>query len=365
MCNPIFVFTTGRAWNHDLPTLLALLAFFAAVHGVRRQQSGWLFISGVLGGLAVGTRLTFAPPALAMAAAPWLANAARSRRRTVLTASYLAGLVVALTPLLLTAWRDPSQFVFGNFTYPMLNTAFRDATGYTKSMSPLGKARFVFKDVLIQPGNLAGLALLGMTIVLAKRRWRRAGNAFQLETQLLVVVSLSTIVAGLAPTPLFLPYFFTPAVFLLLLGVHCAAAAWSDPATRPLLSNAVIACAVICGGLAVSPYRGVLAVWDTRTWVPLQWHRAGATLPSRDPRPHRHADGRAGRTTGHLRATRHRPVRTADRRVRGRAGQAPDARAGRRRACTGVLGVPGCGGVDGARPARRRGADAGVGAGAL
>src|SRR5438477_528918 len=72
LCNPVFIFTSGRAWNHDLPTLAMLLAFVAAVRGIRRDRAGWQFAAGLLAGIAIGTRLTFVLPAAALAAGPFL-----------------------------------------------------------------------------------------------------------------------------------------------------------------------------------------------------------------------------------------------------------------------------------------------------
>ena len=65
--NPLFLFTSGRSWNHDLPTVLTLLAFVAVAHrGLKNPGSAWwMLAAGVLMGLAVGFRLTFAPPAAA------------------------------------------------------------------------------------------------------------------------------------------------------------------------------------------------------------------------------------------------------------------------------------------------------------
>src|SRR5690606_33180161 len=83
---PIFIHTSGRAWNHDLPMLLALLAFLLqrqALATAGRQpvtdgaamwlQSACLFGSGLLVGLAASTRLTFAVLAPVFVLSIWLA----------------------------------------------------------------------------------------------------------------------------------------------------------------------------------------------------------------------------------------------------------------------------------------------------
>ena len=276
LCNPIFIFTSGRAWNHDLPTLAMLLAFLAAVRGIRRERAGWLFAAGLLAGIAIGTRLTFVLPAAALAAGPFLHHA--TGRRTKLAGAYAAGMALALVPLLVSFAQAPRQFVFGNLSYPTLNTAFREVTGYRKSMTPWTKLKYIGTDILFQPGVCACVVLIGVSIVLARRRWKAATNDFRLETRLLVLLTLGALVAGVAPTPLFVPYFYTPLIFLLLLGLYCAAAAWTEPPLRGLLTKAAAVCLPVCVGLAVHPYRGVLQVWNWRAWVPVQVHESGTEV---------------------------------------------------------------------------------------
>lgn len=57
----VFRETTGHAWNHEPGLFFALIAFLTHTPGIVRQQSGWFIASGVLLGVAVGLRLTFAP----------------------------------------------------------------------------------------------------------------------------------------------------------------------------------------------------------------------------------------------------------------------------------------------------------------
>src|SRR5439155_1018075 len=59
--SPLFLYTSGLAWNHDLPVLLTMLAIVTYFHGMGQVRSAkGMVASGVLLGLAVGTRLSFA-----------------------------------------------------------------------------------------------------------------------------------------------------------------------------------------------------------------------------------------------------------------------------------------------------------------
>lgn len=294
--NPVFLFTSGRAWNHDVPTLLAVAAFFAVVRGLRGGRSGLVFAAGVLTGLAVGARLTFIPAAATLAIAPFLSGHLGDRRRRLRhCAHFCVGFGLALVPLALVAAGDWHAFWFGNFTYPTLNTAFRQATGYGKSLTPAGKAWFMLMDILLQPGNAAAAVVIAMVLLLAWRRWRhtratdgaaRHANHFELETRLLVVLSLAMLVAAAAPTPLFVPYFHTPFVLLVLLAVYCAAEVWRERRLRPLLVRVTQICLLVALALAVPSYwRAIRGSSRPQVgWVPLRVHAAGVALASQCPR---------------------------------------------------------------------------------
>src|SRR5437870_722177 len=108
----------------------------------------------------------------------------------MLAACCSLGMLIALVPVLFVIAVAPRQFAFGNFTYPTLNTAFRDAVGYRKSMTAWGKLLYLLRDIMLQPATLIGTGALLATIVLARRRWRLVPNEFRLETQLLTLLSL-------------------------------------------------------------------------------------------------------------------------------------------------------------------------------
>jgi len=72
LATPSFFYTSGRAWNHDLPILLLLAAFSAssrALKAASKRQMLWLAFAGSLTALATVTRLSFAFTALPLLAA--------------------------------------------------------------------------------------------------------------------------------------------------------------------------------------------------------------------------------------------------------------------------------------------------------
>jgi hypothetical protein len=219
LASPAVQATTGRAWNHDLPTLVLLVAYLVASADPKQPISSSRFIMcGALVGFATGTRLTFAPAAgafvLAILTCPSITRPQRCRH----TFSFLLGFTVALIPCALFIAMAPRQFIFGTFQYPLLNMVFRQSKRYLHGVTASEKLRVLFVQVLGRPGNLFILLVLIVSFAALRRQGRDAfERRFDLRLLMLLVVML--LVGALVPTPLFPQYFFTPAVFMVLASV--------------------------------------------------------------------------------------------------------------------------------------------------
>jgi hypothetical protein len=127
MFNPIFAFTSGKAWNQDLPTFLTLVALLC-LWGWRKAASLaddrgwraalWIAAAGALFGLAVGIRLTFAPAAVAFVLAIVFAcpPAGHQVRAVVIFCAAAAAALLPAWWLLALAPRPPSA-VFLSFEH--------------------------------------------------------------------------------------------------------------------------------------------------------------------------------------------------------------------------------------------------------
>jgi hypothetical protein len=89
----LFTATSGRAWNHEPSLVLVLLAFVACAAGLRSGRLGWFAASGVLLGLAIGTRITCAPLVAPFGLAPLLYRRPNALRWKQIS-SFGAGLMV-------------------------------------------------------------------------------------------------------------------------------------------------------------------------------------------------------------------------------------------------------------------------------
>ncbi len=134
LINPVFVYTVGKAWNHDLPILLTLVALILFSEGIKRENKRrWFFASGLMIGLAIGTRLTFAPIVLPFLIMFFLLPRRLGNKELVKQIlAFVLGLFVGLLPSVVLFTLAPRQFMFGNFGYAAYNTLYRQQQGFSE-----------------------------------------------------------------------------------------------------------------------------------------------------------------------------------------------------------------------------------------
>lgn len=214
---PLFMFTSGRAWNQDLATLLAVLSTLSLVHGLQSKQSTriMMLLSGLFLGLGIGTRLTLTPLVFALLAGIWICREGSRRERLSLSLWFLSGCLLASIPLFSVAAQDWDSFWFDNFVYPRLNTLFRSETDYARAMSLLDKLVFLGRDVLLaEPRNLIlPVAYLAIGIAYPPTR---VLSTRQVGVKMIALMMPFLAIAALAPTPAWHQYFFVLYPFLAL-----------------------------------------------------------------------------------------------------------------------------------------------------
>ncbi len=280
--NPVFAYTSGQAWNHDVAVALAMLAFAAIVRAP--QASGglrWAGIGGFLLGLAAGVRLPFG--ILALPALGWLLALPVERMKPVLRwarPGWLgAGFGLALLPAGLLFALAPRQFMFGNLGYARLNTLYRLDTGFGARMDLAGKLAYLGRVVAGEPGTL--LLVLGVVVVIATTRRLARHGPEGAEVWLAVLFALFLGISGFAPTPAFLQYFYAPVPFLVLAaGLGLARLRGQAGRVRSLagLWFLVAAVAAAAGWGAYPPLARLLAPQD---WATQQVRRAGVEIARR------------------------------------------------------------------------------------
>ncbi len=250
---PLFTYTSGRAWNHDLPLFLMLLAVI--VHGeacVSRRNVVWFLLSGLLIGLATATRLSFALTVAPFLLLIWLAPARSMRERMVGTILFSAGGLLGLASVLASFFRAPQAFLFGNLDYVGLNTRFFQQTVASDAATETGTGLVSGYQLLVekllyagamlveQPTSLITLVALAVSLWPLRRLIRRrpmangtvstdknseANTALRLRLTFVLLLMFFALIGAFGATPS-QPQYFYPLFPLALLGIVDAFSAW-------------------------------------------------------------------------------------------------------------------------------------------
>jgi 4-amino-4-deoxy-L-arabinose transferase-like glycosyltransferase len=277
--NPLFIFTSGLAWNHDLPVLLTLLAvilYSRTVHS--RQSAGVWVLVGLLIGLAVGTRLSFALAVIPFVVAIFLLPETSPRRKGYLLGAFFGGAFPGLLPAISLALAAPTTFAFDNWTYHQVNQTYWQQQWYDRAMDLEGKLVYL-KDVVIEPSSMA---LFVAFLLLSVPAFISALHERQRVYSPLAFIALLTgvlLVGALAPSPTWYQYFYALVPFLAL-GVVCAfASLYTGERRRRWGTLAKFGLAVTVSAVYGLPaYLRLNSAWSPESWVPNEAHRAGMEI---------------------------------------------------------------------------------------
>ena len=284
MATPIFVHTSGRAWNHDLPMLLTLAAFFAFLRSTRRDADAplvsclgcWIGATGFLLGLAAATRLSYAFLAPAFALGVWLwAGGPRWRARIGALLWLAAGGIAGMSPVWWALIAAPEPFLFDNVVYNLrLNPLYYATIEGAASVTTFAKATYLTNLLLATPGNLIPPLLFVIALIPAIPRLR---SRAAVPVNMVLLILPFAIFSAMSPTPSQIQYYYVVYPFLIL-GFFFAVSLWQRRqhlAAIALVIGALISVAttaiVYSEGLALLPQPG--------QWYPEKVHqRSQATV---------------------------------------------------------------------------------------
>jgi hypothetical protein len=271
--NPLVRYSCWRAWNHQLSIVWATAAVLGVWLAFGRRNSGrWLFASGLMLAIAIGTRLSFAPLALPLFASAVLVRSEGTSRLQSASA-FVAGSVVGAVPMLWIFLLDPRAFIFGNFTWNgPINDLYR---GVEKHFDLGDKLLYVITEVLANPGNLVLLCLFVGLQFFAFRQPQFRGDA----RNLVVVASLPFVLIGALAPPIPYKQYFYALVPLLVLGtVRPAAALAINGKPQRFVQWAFALAALVSLISTIRDFRYLPNLASPSSWAPLRVHNAGLEL---------------------------------------------------------------------------------------
>lgn len=191
LTDPLFLWTSGKTWNHEVPVMLLVVAFLCQVGAVQRNSLLLSVLSGFLVSLSIGTRSTVLPVVIPFAASFLLVPEASARRRSALFGAFLLAGLVGAAPSLYSYLTSRDAFLFCNLECPRLRLADLEDIRAAETATWWRKIRYFVKEVLLpgrRDGEFRGSLLLfiafGISSIPVVWRWfrdRRATGAFDLR----------------------------------------------------------------------------------------------------------------------------------------------------------------------------------------
>jgi len=280
--NTAYIDANGRALNHAVPNLLGLLAMEVFYRGLKSKRCGLYFLSvGVLTGLAVGMRLTYALliPAFSIAIfffplfgsttekSSWI----RSGLRNLFFLG--CGIFAALLPVLLLALAAPKQFLFGNFVYIRLNTGYREVLDYGEAMTLSGKLAYFAENVLSEPVNGLLYALaLGFCIFAILKILKTEESKYILSASV-TLLGLFMFISAFGPTPTWPQYFFAPLPYLVIAGMCLVTLVHRKYPHLGWVLTVLVIGLTFANAAARQAFSDLAGLKEPGSWVPVQVHQ--------------------------------------------------------------------------------------------
>ena len=170
LSDQLFTYTAGKTWNHELPAMLLLAGILLQVRALETQTYLCFAFSGLCVGLAIGTRLTYLPAALAFPAFLFISPLPRHVRTTG-TGLWIIGCGLAMLPTLYFYTLAPERFIFDNLQFPRLRLTDVTDTRAQKTMIWWRKFRYFFKEIV--PYSLPLIAAFLIALFRFDRFWPR------------------------------------------------------------------------------------------------------------------------------------------------------------------------------------------------
>jgi 4-amino-4-deoxy-L-arabinose transferase-like glycosyltransferase len=289
LANPLLATATSFNWNHTFSVLCLLGSFSLVILAIEKKSPAkWFFFSGILLGIAVGVRVSSITilPAFLLALF-WLTGEFSWRRYLRLGLFFMAGLFLALLPLLWLFLSAPQQFIFGNLGYAQLNSAYRlDVPVAYDGNKPIygtqtmaEKLGFLWNDVISQPVNLLlffGLIFLGWS-VLVTHLARKEEGSFR---NVLALAALPMVAIGsFLPTPTWYQYFYAPLPFAIIaIAMGLAYLTQGSDNKRRWFVLLLVELVLLANVFVLLDYRRMSFLRYVELWKPLVIHQVGMDI---------------------------------------------------------------------------------------
>lgn len=274
LCNPVFLYTSGKAWNHDSMVCMTMVSFWFACRAfTKRPATASVFGAAFFMGLAAGFRANAFPLIpLLWAVMAFCVKSASRREFFVTQIVFAAGLVSGLLPSLLFFIAGPARFAQHAFGYHLqIDPGYLQTIGRGMTASQIWRylENAVTQHRFLPLVFLASASLLCLAFDSVRRR-------ICPELLLAGLCALFLVLGYFGKNIIFFQYLYAPLPFMVLLPIY---ALKSMPTTW---RSGIILIIVLSLTWPVQTWgRALIAHYDSYkicVWRPLAIHREAAVI---------------------------------------------------------------------------------------
>jgi len=272
--NPVFIYSFGKAWNHDLPLLLTILSMACLFKLIEKQSARYSFLSGFLACFAICTRISFAPvifPFLfCVLAFPKTGNIRKTLR---LLTYFIFGAFISAIPTLVLFINAPEQFVFYVYKFHLgVDVQYLQSIGWH---TPFRYRIEYFIREIAEPRNLT-VTFTGLVFILWAGLYclRRRINITRLKIIILIIPFL--VMGSIIKPIVFYQYFYAPLPFIIL------GAVYGISYLKDKLQHYSILLFIFIAGISI--YSGGSEFWrvnklhNPQLWTTVEFHNYGCEI---------------------------------------------------------------------------------------
>jgi hypothetical protein len=284
--DPLFLWTAGKTWNHELPTMFLVVGYLCQIAAVQRNSLLFSGLAGFMVSLAIGTRLTVAPAVLPFLASFLIIPSASASRRFAHFAVFAGAGIVAAAPSLVSFFTSREAFLFDNLQFPRLRLVDPSDTRAADTITWWRKVRYFVKEIVLlgrKDGEFRGSLLVFLPFaalaVPIAWRWLRHRDPKQFPATFSVALTLFAALGCALPTRYQYQHWFI-AVPLMVLAV-AESVQFTSLGARSWKAWTLIALGLISLAFNGRAYaEPLILLANPAEWYPVRLHIYGKEIAS-------------------------------------------------------------------------------------
>lgn len=287
--DPLFLWTAGKTWNHELSTMFLMVGYLAQLAGIQRNSLLFSGLAGFMVSLAVGARITVFPALIPFIGSVFFIPGITASRRFGHFAAFVGAVVVAAAPSLIALLTSRDAFLFGNFECPRLRLLDPNDIRAAETVTWWRKIRYFVKEVILlgrrddqsRGSLLVALPFAALSTPVAWH-WLRTRNPKQIPAAFAAALVVFLAFGCALPIRYQYQHWFIVIPFMLLaIAESLQFSAAGARCWKPWALSVLAAASLLMNGPAFAEPLAILP--NPEAWYPVRLHTYGKEIASHVP----------------------------------------------------------------------------------